>query len=45
MCVKGLKTHMCYFFAGVTLTMSTLIDGKNFQAGGHKVGMALELEA
>jgi len=30
---------------GVTLTLSTLIDGKNFQAGGHKVGLALELEA
>merc|ERR1712008_97545 len=30
---------------GVTVTLSTLIDGKNFQAGGHKVGLALELEA
>jgi len=30
---------------GVTLTLSTLIDGKNFNAGGHKVGVALELEA
>jgi voltage-dependent anion channel protein 2 len=30
---------------GVTLSLSTLIDGKNFQQGGHKVGMALELEA
>lgn len=30
---------------GVTLSLSTLIDGKNFQAGGHKVGLALELEA
>jgi len=30
---------------GVTLTLSTLIDGKNFQQGGHKVGLALELEA
>jgi len=30
---------------GVTLSLSTLIDGKNFQAGGHKVGLCLELEA
>jgi len=30
---------------GVTATLSTLIDGKNFNAGGHKVGVALELEA
>lgn len=30
---------------GVTLTLSTLVDGKNFNAGGHKVGLALELEA
>jgi len=30
---------------GVTLTLSTIIDGKNFNQGGHKVGVALELEA
>ena len=30
---------------GVTLTLSSLIDGKNFQQGGHKLGLALELEA
>lgn len=30
---------------GVTLTLSTLVDGKNFNAGGHKIGVALELEA
>ncbi|ETN58314.1 voltage-dependent anion-selective channel-like isoform X2 [Anopheles aquasalis] len=30
---------------GVTLTLSTLVDGKNFNAGGHKLGIALELEA
>lgn len=30
---------------GVTLTLSTLIDAKNFNAGGHKIGVALELEA
>jgi len=30
---------------GITLTLSALIDGKNFNSGGHKIGMALELEA
>jgi len=30
---------------GVTITLSTLIDGKNVQQGGHKLGLALELEA
>jgi hypothetical protein len=31
--------------AGVTLTLSALIDGKNFNNGGHKIGLAVELEA
>lgn len=31
--------------SGVLLSLSTLVDGKNFNAGGHKVGIALELEA
>ncbi|KAF2976415.1 hypothetical protein EK904_013998, partial [Melospiza melodia maxima] len=30
---------------GVKLTLSGLIDGKNFTAGGHKLGLAFELEA
>lgn len=30
---------------GVVLSLSTLIDGQNFNAGGHKIGVALELEA
>ncbi|XP_028313136.1 voltage-dependent anion-selective channel protein 3 isoform X1 [Gouania willdenowi] len=30
---------------GVKLTLSALIDGKNVNAGGHKVGMGFELEA
>ena len=30
---------------GVKLTPSTLVDGKSFNAGGHKLGLALELEA
>lgn len=34
-----------FFFPGVKLTLSALIDGKNFNAGGHKVGLGFELEA
>lgn len=30
---------------GVTLTLSTSIDGKNFNTGGHKYGIALDLQA
>ncbi|XP_063067694.1 voltage-dependent anion-selective channel protein 2-like [Engraulis encrasicolus] len=30
---------------GVKLILSALIDGKNFNSGGHKVGMGFELEA
>ena len=37
--------NFLFLFSGVTLSLSTLIDGKNFQAGGHKVGLCLELEA
>jgi len=29
---------------GVTLTLSAIINGKDFNAGGHQVGLALELE-
>ena len=31
--------------AGVKLTLSLLVDGKNINAGGHKLGLGLELEA
>lgn len=30
---------------GVKLTLSALIDGKSINAGGHKLGLGLELEA
>lgn len=30
---------------GITLYLSTMIDAKNFSAGGHKLGLAFELEA
>ena len=29
---------------GVSVTLSTFFDGKNFNQGGHKVGLALEME-
>ncbi|TRY80737.1 hypothetical protein TCAL_04340 [Tigriopus californicus] len=29
----------------ITITLSTLIDGKNFNQGGHKLGVALEVSA
>lgn len=29
----------------ITLGLSTLIDAKNFNSGGHKLGFALEMEA
>lgn len=31
--------------AGVKLTLSALVDGKSINAGGHKLGLGLELEA
>lgn len=30
---------------GVTLTLSTLVNSANINAGGHKVGVSLEMEA
>merc|ERR1712066_741819 len=30
---------------GVTVTLSTLVNSGNFNAGGHKVGLSLEMEA
>lgn len=31
--------------AGIKLTLSALIDGKNINAGGHKLGLGLEFQA
>ncbi|CAD7691571.1 unnamed protein product [Nyctereutes procyonoides] len=39
------RTSLSTLQPGVTLTLSALIDGKNFSAGGHKVGLGFELEA
>lgn len=36
---------LVHFTAGVKLTLSGLVDGKNINAGGHKLGLGLELEA
>lgn len=30
---------------GVTLSLSTLVEGKNFNQGGHKIGLGLEFSA
>jgi len=30
---------------GLTVTLSTLVDGKNFNQGGHKIGLAIEMES
>jgi voltage-dependent anion channel protein 2 len=30
---------------GISLTLSAMIDGKNFNQGGHKLGMGFDLEA
>lgn len=32
-------------FAGIKLTLSALLDGKNVNAGGRKLGLGLEFEA
>ena len=40
------STHfVCEILAGVTLTLSTHIEGKNFSHGGHKFGIGLDFEA
>lgn len=33
------------FLSGMKLILSALVDGKSINAGGHKVGLGLELEA
>ena len=30
---------------GVTATMSALVEGKNFNQGGHKLGIGIDFEA
>lgn len=46
--VTSYVMHCCHVTltpAGVKLTLSGLIDGKNVNGGGHKVGLGFELEA
>ena len=33
------------FFSGITLTLSALVEGKNFNQGGHKIGIGVDLSA
>lgn len=42
-----LNTNVFFYFciSGMKLTLSALVDGKNINAGGHKLGLGLELEA
>ena len=36
----------CFFsVSGMTLTLSTLLEGKNFNQGGHKLGLGVDFEA
>lgn len=40
-----IKNECLPFISGMKLTLSALVDGKNINAGGHKLGLGLELEA
>ena len=39
-----ISTHLIDFLQGLTLTLSALIDGKNFNQGGHKVMATIHQE-
>lgn len=43
--MTSVSSCLCAGFTGVKLTLSALVDGKSINAGGHKLGLALELEA
>lgn len=34
-----------FISAGVKLSLSALLDGKNINTGGHKLGVGLEFQA
>lgn len=40
-----IKPCILSFMPGMKVTLSALVDGKNINAGGHKLGLGLELEA
>jgi len=35
---------VCARVLGLSLTLSTLIEGKTFNQGGHKIGLGLDFE-
>ena len=39
------QTLLYLMFSGVTLTLSTQVEGKQFNQGGHKFGIGLDFEA
>lgn len=41
----GLHWYLYVCISGMKLVLSALVDGKNINAGGHKLGLGLELEA
>ena len=41
--VHILFTLYC-LIAGISMTLSSLIEAKNFNAGGHKIGLGLDME-
>ena len=43
--ISHLRTNVSFFAIGIKLTLSALLDGKNINAGGHKLGLGLEFEA
>lgn len=43
--IQDLKNVYICCLSGMKLTLSALVDGKNINAGGHKLGLGLELEA
>jgi hypothetical protein len=38
-------SSLIFHLAGIKLTLSALLDGKNVNAGGHKLGLGLEFQA
>lgn len=40
-----LGLYLYVWISGMKLVLSALVDGKNINAGGHKLGLGLELEA
>lgn len=44
--ILGSFSCMCVCVStGIKLTLSALLDGKNINGGGHKLGLGLEFQA